>query len=242
MDRQEWAWRRVAEYAAAGGGPVSLETVGAATAAAVDADGYGVTLVTAPGMRSLASASDPDGAWVEEAQLACGQGPCTDAYARLAPVLVPDLDAAADRWPGYISLVAGRGVRAMFAFPLEMGGLRIGAMDVFRRRTGGLTEDQRADAQAFAGVAAGVAFRLHPAPATLADALGDAPPHGFPAVVHQAAGMVAARLDMNVTDALARLRAYAFLHDTALTRVARQVLGRRLDLDRDPGPGSGPHR
>ncbi|MFI0446375.1 GAF and ANTAR domain-containing protein [Actinomadura sp. 6N118] len=238
MDRRERAWRRAAELAA-GGGPVSLETVCAAATEAITADGYGVTLVSAPGLREFACASDPVGVLVEEVQLACGEGPCTDAYSSLAAVLVPDLDDAAERWPGFVAPVAGQGVRAVFAFPLQVAGVRVGAIDFYRRQASALTADEATDAGAFAAVAAQVAFRSHPAPAALAAVSGDEPPHGFPPVVHQAAGMLAAQLEVSVEEALVRLRAYAFLHAQPLTGLARQVLERRLALEDDHEPGSG---
>ncbi|GAA2615068.1 ANTAR domain-containing protein [Actinomadura fulvescens] len=239
MDRQEWAWRRATERAAMDGGPVSLETVCAAATAATGVDGYGVTLVSAPGMRMLACASDPVGVMLEEVQLTCGQGPCTEAYAELAAVRVPDLDTAADRWPGFVPPVVRRGVRAVFAFPLQVAGVRIGAVDLYRCKAGDLTADQAADAQAFATVAAGLAFRSHPAPAVLEAVVADEPPHGFPAVVHQATGMLAAQLDVSADEALVRLRAYAFLHEQPLTGLARRVLERRLILDDDHETDSG---
>jgi hypothetical protein len=215
-----------------------LETVCAAAAEVMAVDGYGVSLVTAPGIRELACASDPVGALVEDMQMACGQGPCTEAYAGLAPVLVPDLESAAGRWPGFVPAVAARGVRAVFAFPLQVAGVRIGTVDFYRRRPGALPDARVADAEAFAAVAAGVAFRSPPAPVRLADLAGAEPPHGFPPVVHQAAGMLAAQLDLQVADALLRLRAYAFVHDEPLSRLARQVLERRLTLESDDEPGA----
>ena len=63
----------------------------------------------------------------------------------------------------------------------------------------------------------------------------------FQYVVHQASGMVAAQLDVSVGQALIRLRAHAFGNDRPLTRVAEDVVARRLRFDdrngeRDPVP------
>ena len=54
----------------------------------------------------------------------------------------------------------------------------------------------------------------------------------FHYVVHQAAGMVAAQLDVSVRQALVRLRAYAFGNDRPLTEVAKDVVDRTLGLRR----------
>ena len=50
----------------------------------------------------------------------------------------------------------------------------------------------------------------------------------FHFVVHQAAGMVSAQLDVSVAEALIRLRAHAFANDRPLTDVAQDVVARRL--------------
>jgi hypothetical protein len=57
----------------------------------------------------------------------------------------------------------------------------------------------------------------------------------FHYVVHQASGMVAVQLDVNVGEALIRLRAYAFGHDRPLAEVAKDIVARRLRFDRDSG-------
>ena len=52
----------------------------------------------------------------------------------------------------------------------------------------------------------------------------------FHFVVHNAAGMVSVQLGISVTEALIRLRAYAFSHDRLLAEVAQDVIDRRLRL------------
>ncbi|MGI5171261.1 ANTAR domain-containing protein [Spirillospora sp. CA-253888] len=232
MDGFERAWRRVDEDAA--GGPVTLQVVLSAAAGAVGADGYGATLVTGPGLRELATASDSIGTLMEEVQLASGEGPCTDAYDGLAPVLVPDLHAARSRWPGFVAAVAPTGVAAVFAFPLQVAGIGVGAVDFYRCCPGPLSGAQLIDAGAFADVAAQIAFRAHPVPRASTELDDGEPQRGFPPVVHQAAGVLAAQLEMPVADALLRLRAYAYLHDEPVTGVAGQVVERRLTLEPDP--------
>jgi len=52
-------------------------------------------------------------------------------------------------------------------------------------------------------------------------------------VVHQAAGMVSVQLDVTAAEALARMRAHAFLHDRLLIDVARDVVTRQLMFTED---------
>jgi AmiR/NasT family two-component response regulator len=53
----------------------------------------------------------------------------------------------------------------------------------------------------------------------------------FRFVVHNAAGMISVQQGISVTDALIRLRAYAFSHDRPLTDVAQDVIDRRIRLE-----------
>jgi hypothetical protein len=66
-------------------------------------------------------------------------------------------------------------------------------------------------------------------PETLAAVLEEGADFRF--VVHQAAGMVSAQLEVSVGEALVRLRAYAFANDRLLTDVADDVVARRLRFD-----------
>ena len=60
----------------------------------------------------------------------------------------------------------------------------------------------------------------------------------FHYVVHQAAGILAAQLDVSVTHALIRLRAHAFGNGRDLTEAALDVLNHKLRLE--PSSGEGP--
>jgi hypothetical protein len=60
------------------------------------------------------------------------------------------------------------------------------------------------------------------------------------AEVHQAAGRLASQQRISVTDALARLRAYAYSSGLSLYKVAIDVMSDRLHLDGDQSPGSDP--
>jgi hypothetical protein len=53
----------------------------------------------------------------------------------------------------------------------------------------------------------------------------------FHYIVQNAAGMVSVQLGVSVTEALIRLRAYAFSHDQSLNDVARDVVSRAVRLE-----------
>lgn len=168
-------------------------------------------------------------ALIEDLQHTLGEGPCVDAYQLGRPVLEPDLaDPAHPRWLAFTGPAVDAGVRAIFGFPLGIGAVRLGALNLYAERPGPLSHDQHADALVMAEIAAEALLAMQagePAGALAADLeVGS----NFHYVVHQAAGMVSAQLDVSVAQALVRLRAYAFGHQGLLAEVAADVVARRL--------------
>jgi hypothetical protein len=98
--------------------------------------------------------TDTVSAVIEQVQYTLGEGPCIDhRYAR--PVLEPELsDRGQARWLGFTTPVVEAGAQAVFAFPLRVGAIRIGVLDLYRDRPGLLTDDQHADSLVLANVAA----------------------------------------------------------------------------------------
>jgi hypothetical protein len=123
------------------------------------------------------------------------------------------------------------GGRAVFAFPLRIGTVRLGALDFYRDGPGPLSGEQHADALVVASVAARWVLEAQAgAPrGTVAQELETGADFHF--AVHNAAGMVSVQQGISVTDALIRLRAYAFTHDRSLTEVAQDVVDRKLRLE-----------
>jgi hypothetical protein len=173
---------------------------------------------------------------IEQLQYALGEGPCIDAYHQDRPVLEPDLDRpSTPRWLAFAPPAIEAGVRAVFGFPLQVGAVRLGALNLCCDRPGPLSDDQHADALVMAEVAAQAILVLQTGapPDKLALALEAGA--DFHYVVHQAAGMVAAQLEVRVGQALVRLRAYAFGNDRPLTEVAKDVVDKKLRFDPPSG-------
>ncbi len=200
--------------------------------------GAGLMLMSGDVPRGSVCTSNAVSALIEQLQDALGEGPCVEAFTTDRPVVEPDLrNPAALRWPAFSGPAVDAGARAVFGFPLRVGVVRLGALNLYREHTGGLTDDQHADALVMADVAAQAVLVMQSnAPpgqiATELEAGAD-----FQYVVHQAAGMVAAQLDSNVTQALLRLRAHAFGNNQALVEVARAVVDRMLRFDARDGEG-----
>ena len=148
------------------------------------------------------------------------------------PVLEPDLaDPETPRWLAFSPPALDAGVRAVFGFPLQVGAVRLGAMNLYRDRPGSLTDEQHADSLVMADIAAHEVLAMQSQTISGGVAAPLEVGADFHLVVHQASGMVAAQLDVTVGEALVRLRAFAFAHDRPLTEVARDVVGRRLRFD-----------
>lgn len=173
---------------------------------------------------------------LDEAQLDTGEGPCWDAIRLRDWVESPDLAVGESRWPGFRDAIREQPLGAVFAFPLRLGTVQVGTLDLYRRDPGGLPAPGKTDARDLLDHAARVVLR-----ATLAR-LGADPERDETdvvprAVIHQATGMVLAQLDVTPDDALLLLRARAFSSGLTLREVAREVVDRRLDFSREPETG-----
>jgi hypothetical protein len=197
--------------------------------------GAGIMLMSGDVPRGSVCTTNDVSALIEQLQYDLGEGPCVDAYNEDRPVLEPDLaHPHALRWLAFAQPAIAAGVRAVFGFPLQVGSVRLGALNLYRDRTGALSDEQHADALAVADVVAQAVLVLQAnAPegqlAAELEATGN-----FQYVVHQASGMIAAQLDVTLAQAMIRLRAHAFGNGRPLVEVAGDVVGRRLRLGAGP--------
>ena len=161
---------------------------------------------------------------LELTQFTLGEGPCVDATTFGVPVLVPDLtnlrDGHADRWPVFATEALALGVRAIYALPLRIGVVAIGAADLYRRGAAPLEGEDLSQALT-AMDAVALTFLDDDAP------LGEENPDALPLrslEVHRAAGMVMIQLGVSIEKALIRLRATAFAEGISLEALASDVV------------------
>jgi len=213
---------------------------------ALPASGAGISLITEAGVGAVTTASDDVSRSLEELQFTLGAGPCLEAFSSRIPVLEPDLSARSlDRWPAYAVAAHALGVRAVFAFPLQVGAARLGALDIYRIETGSLSQQALAQALTFADVALDALLdaQASSGPGHVPDGVERSLDSHY--VVYQAQGMVMVDLSISLSEAMTRLRAHAFSHDCPLNVVAADIVAGRLRLDRDvrsPMPPSDPLR
>jgi hypothetical protein len=197
----------------------------------VGVNGAGVMLMSGDIPRGSLCTTDEVSYLIEELQYTLGEGPCVDAYRRDQVVAEPDLaDPVTRRWPAFTPPALRAGVRAIFGFPLRVGTVHLGALNLYRDSPGPLTGDQHADALVVAEVTARWVLEAQAGtpPDTLAAELEAGADFHF--AVHNAAGIVSVQEGISVTEALIRLRAFAFSGDRLLADVARDVIARRLRL------------
>jgi len=201
----------------------------------LSASGVGVSVMAEDGVHAMAAASDLVTERIEELQFTFGEGPCVDARTTGCPVLMSELtDEAMRRWPIYAPIVHDSGVRAVFAFPLQVGAARLGVLDVFRGRVGELSREELSRAFGFADRAVNALLDVQRAASAECDGLDDALEHH--AELFQAQGMVMVQLGVSLAEAMVRMRAYAYTENRPLHDVAANIVARRQRFERDPPP------
>jgi hypothetical protein len=227
IERRGRVWGLIAERAAARGGRVSAADVCAAVVPAVQVTGAWLSAALDAQAGHLMQVTDEVGRQLADLQLTLGEGPLLDASASSGPVLASDLADGewGTRWPAFGPAASQAGAAAVFSFPLVVGAIRAGVLGLYRDRPGPLSDFQLGDALVFADTATSLLLDAHDRPADLGS---------YRAEIDQATGMLTEQLDVSITDAFVRLRAYAYVNDIQLADVAREIVARRLRLAPDP--------
>jgi ANTAR domain len=233
-------WGLVAGQAASRGGRVSAGDACAAAADAVEVTGTWLSAGSGSERSHLISVTDEVSTQLGELALALGEGPCADASVAGGPVLASDLSGIEvnRRWPAFAPAARQAGAAAIFAFPLQIGAIRVGMMGMYRDRPGPLNAAQLGDALVLADTATLLLLDSQ-------DQAGDTAAGSGPgdqladltlrrAEIDQATGMLTEQLGVGIAEAFVRLRAYAYAHDRRLNDLARDIVARRVRLGSDP--------
>ena len=224
--------RILAELSAGGTDAWSSARLCAVCPQIVGVAGAGVMLMSGDVPRGSLCTSNDVSQLIEDLQYTLGEGPCVDAYQQGQVVAEPDLaDPLTQRWLAFSPPALQAGVRAVFGFPLRVGTVRLGALNLYRDRSGPLTASQHADALVVADVAARWVLEAQggAAPGTVARELEVGADFHF--TVHNAAGVVSVQQGISVTEALIRLRAFAFTSGRTVADVAQDVIAHKLQLE-----------
>jgi hypothetical protein len=222
--------------------PTPLDAADRLCVACVDlleVDGASISFIGGGTMQGTFGSSGPLSREIDSLQFTHGQGPCLEAVAQRRAVLAPQLDDPSEaRWPALTQAMLEHGVRAIFALPVAVASTTIGALDLYRHRSGPLDDAAMAGGMWAAGLAALPLLDLMTADTDwqrAADGQGSWEQLASleRVEVYQATGMIVAALQVSPADALVRLRAHAISHSLTASDVAFKILGRRLVLDDD---------
>jgi hypothetical protein len=205
----------------------------------LDVDGAAISVMNHGATQGTFGSSGELSRSLDELQFTYGEGPCLDSVRHSRPVLVPDLqDPAEQRWPAYASAVLGYGVRAVYALPVAVTRSCFGVLDLFRNDPGPLSGDNLTGGLLAAELAALPLLDLMTANVDWA-AAGEGR-DGWSELaslerveVYQATGMLMGQLDVSASEAMVRLRAYAFANAMTASQVAWQIVERGLLLESD---------
>ena len=205
-----------------------LGTLTAECALLLDIASAGLLLADRRATLHVVAASSEATRSLELFQLQREQGPCLDCFASGTAVRVPDLSAAADRWPAFASAAGAAGFASVHALPLRLRDNVLGALGLFGSTAGALGDDDLALAQALAHVAsvALVSERATSDRAVVAEQLQSALTSRV--LVEQAKGLLAQLGGLEMAQAFAALRRYSRDHNEHLSGVARRVVSRDL--------------
>lgn len=233
-------------FAAVVGQP-STDTAGphrlcAACLAALPVRRIGVTITLPDGGHEYLTASDEIAQDMEFAQITFGEGPGIEAIASGGPVVVRDIDEVQNRWPLFTQEAVARGAGPMYAMPLQLGAIRVGWLTLYPYPGQPLNNQDFEDALAIADMLTSVLLAAgRDGTVDLLDPWWAQPSNSRE--IHQATGMLVARLNMTARDAYVRLRAYAFSTGRRLDEVARDIVHHGLRIDSDtPGDETRPGR
>ncbi len=202
--------------------------------------GAAVSLFGGATAETLVCASDSLAARLDELQFSLGEGPRWRAVRTRLPVLVADAQATVHHpdWPMFHKAISGTEAAALFVFPLTVGAMDLGVVELHHSLPGMLSSSHQTMATVLAGQTTWYLLRK-----ILTISSPDTDPGLEPALmsrreIHQATGMVLAQSGATATDSLLLLRAYAFAHDLTLRETAEAVLEGRLSFE--PGAARGP--
>ncbi|MHA7283229.1 GAF and ANTAR domain-containing protein [Arthrobacter sp. TMS2-4] len=178
---------------------------------------------------TMLGASDELAARLDELQFDLGEGPRWEAARSRTPVLLPYVRSMThDHWPVFGKALTDTGVQALFVFPLVIGALDVGVVELYRTTPGDLNPSEVVTARALADRAAWSLLRRVLVPDDEDDPEAGLTPSRRE--IHQATGMVLAQTGGTAAEALLLLRGHAFANGQTVRETSGDVLDRRLDF------------
>ncbi|MDX8141874.1 GAF and ANTAR domain-containing protein [Lentzea sp. BCCO 10_0061] len=198
--------------------------------ATLEVDAAGILLVDHHGELQVVGASSDRARLIELFELQHRQGPCMECYLTGEPVTVAGFTEAPQRWPEFSAVAKDAGFGALHALPMRLREQTVGALNLFSVEEGALSEPTLRVAQAMADVAtigllqAQVISHRELLAGQLQRALQSR------VLIEQAKGVLAERLQIDISTAFETLRRYARSHNDYLSTVAADVIAGTIDV------------
>ena len=157
-------------------------------------------------------------------QLHSEEGPCLECFWTGTAVVVEDLAAQRQRWPGFVTFALDAGFASVHALPLRRSDERIGVLGLMGNSPGRLGESDLVAGQTMAELAtiAILQQRTMQRALTTTEQLQTALASRI--VIEQAKGILSARCGIAVDDSFHQLRNYARAHNRRLHDVAQDLI------------------
>lgn len=206
-----------------------LQTMSDHCRALLPADGVGVLLLKEQQL-TVATTNSEVGDTVERLEVELEEGPCVECVRAGRPIYVPDLAAAADRYPRFVPRALEAGAGAIHALPMTGHGELVGSLNIVSLAPTEMSETHLSAARMLSDVAVSYIFavRLHEETSELAGQLQNA--LDTRVVIEQAKGRLSERHGETPTAAFERLRRHARSKSTPVREIARRVVEGDLDV------------
>lgn len=207
-----------------------LERLGSYCTELLPVDGVGALLRDGDGGLVVATANTEAGRVVEHLETELMEGPCTESMQTGSQIAVPDLAAAAQRYPRFTPRALEAGVQSIHALPMTVRVEQVGSLDLIAMRPLDLTAAQLAAAQMLVDVT--VAYLANTRAFADATKLASQLQHALDSrvVIEQAKGKLSERRGITVSQAFEVLRRYARNNGEKVHDVAERLLRDELDI------------
>jgi hypothetical protein len=198
--------------------------------ATLEVDAAGILLVDHHGELQVLGSSSDRARLIELFELQHRQGPCMECYLTSAPVTVASFTGSPQRWPEFSAVAKDAGFGALHALPMRLREQTVGALNLFSVEEGELSEPTLRVAQAMADVA--TIGLLQAQIISHRELLAGQLQHALQSrvLIEQAKGVLAERLQIDMSTAFETLRQYARSHRDYLSNVAENVIAGTIDM------------
>jgi hypothetical protein len=141
-------------------------------------------------------------------------------------MLEPDVRVqASGRWPAFTAALQDESVGAIFAFPMRVGTLRVGAVDLYNSDPGALSPAVVEQATELTAAVSRYVLRRALRQAGSSEHVGEGHSRR---TIHQATGFVIAQLGVSADDAFLLLQGQAFAEGRRMSELAADIIEHRF--------------